>query len=63
MTAVPVRRRAGIRGRTAPNSQCSDVRTRCFEVARPTTTTIQICGLARFRGRKQVEIEIIAVVE
>src|SRR6516165_6942904 len=42
-------------------SQCSDVRMRYFGVASPTSTTIQIGGLAQ--PEAMVEIEMIAVVE
>ena len=42
-------------------SQCSDVRMRYFGVAVPTSTTIQISGLAQ--PGAMVEIEMIAVVE
>src|SRR5499427_6389638 len=42
-------------------SQCSDVRMRYFGVATPTSTTIQIGGLAQ--PEAMVEIEMIAVVE
>ena len=42
-------------------SQCSDVRMRYFGVASPTSTTIQISGLAQ--PGAMVEIEMIAVVE
>lgn len=42
-------------------SQCSDVRMRYFGVASPTSTTIQISGLAQ--PEAMVEIEMIAVVE
>jgi len=42
-------------------SQCSDVRMRYFGVASPTSTTIQIGGLAQ--PEAMVEIELIAVVE
>lgn len=41
-------------------SQCSDVRMRYFGVAVPTSTTIQISGLAQ--PGAMVEIEMIAVV-
>jgi 2-iminobutanoate/2-iminopropanoate deaminase len=41
-------------------SQCSDVRMRYFGVASPTSTTIQISGLAQ--PEAMVEIEMIAVV-
>jgi enamine deaminase RidA (YjgF/YER057c/UK114 family) len=41
-------------------SQCSDVRMRYFGVAAPTSTTIQISGLAQ--PEAMVEIEMIAVV-
>jgi len=41
-------------------SQCSDVRMRYFGVASPTSTTIQISGLAQ--PGAMVEIEMIAVV-
>lgn len=41
-------------------SQCSDVRIRYFGVATPTSTTIQISGLAQ--PGAMVEIEMIAVV-
>lgn len=42
-------------------SQCSDVRMRYIGVASPTSTTIQISGLAQ--PEAMVEIELIAVVE
>jgi 2-iminobutanoate/2-iminopropanoate deaminase len=42
-------------------SQCSDVRMRYFGIASPTSTTIQISGLAQ--PEAMVEIEMIAVVE
>src|SRR5258706_15033662 len=42
-------------------SKCSDVRMRYFGVASPTSTTIQIGGLAQ--PEAMVEIELIAVVE
>src|SRR6516164_775543 len=42
-------------------SQCSDVRMRYFGVASPTSTTIQIGGLAQ--PEAMIEIEMIAVVE
>jgi len=42
-------------------SQCSDVRMRYFGVASPTSTTIQISGLAQ--PEAMVEIEMIAVIE
>ena len=42
-------------------SKCSDVRMRYFGVASPTSTTIQISGLAQ--PEAMVEIEMIAVVE
>jgi 2-iminobutanoate/2-iminopropanoate deaminase len=42
-------------------SQCADVRMRYFGVASPTSTTIQIGGLAQ--PEAMVEIEMIAVVE
>jgi 2-iminobutanoate/2-iminopropanoate deaminase len=42
-------------------SQCSDVRMRYFGVASPTSTTIQIGGLAQ--PEAMVEIEMIAIVE
>ena len=42
-------------------SQCSDVRMRYFGVASPTSTTIQISGLAQ--PEAMVEIEMIAVAE
>ena len=42
-------------------SQCSDVRMRYFGVASPTSTTIQIGGLAQ--PEAMVEIEMIASVE
>src|SRR5262249_41231095 len=42
-------------------SQCSDVRMRYFGIASPTSTTIQIGGLAQ--PEAMVEIEMIAVVE
>ena len=41
-------------------SQCSDIRMRYFGVASPTSTTIQISGLAQ--PEAMVEIEMIAVV-
>ena len=41
--------------------KCSDVRMRYFGVASPTSTTIQISGLAQ--PEAMVEIEMIAVVE
>jgi 2-iminobutanoate/2-iminopropanoate deaminase len=41
-------------------SQCSDVRMRYFGVASPTSTTIQISGLAQ--PEAMVEIEMVAVV-
>jgi 2-iminobutanoate/2-iminopropanoate deaminase len=41
-------------------SQCSDVRMRYFGIASPTSTTIQISGLAQ--PEAMVEIEMIAVV-
>jgi enamine deaminase RidA (YjgF/YER057c/UK114 family) len=41
-------------------SQCSDVRMRYFGLAAPTSTTIQISGLAQ--PEAMVEIEMIAVV-
>jgi len=41
--------------------QCSDVRMRYFGAASPTSTTIQISGLAQ--PEAMVEIEMIAVVE
>ena len=42
-------------------AKCSDVRMRYFGVASPTSTTIQISGLAQ--PGAMVEIELIAVVE
>ena len=42
-------------------SRCADVRMRYFGVASPTSTTIQIGGLAQ--PEAMVEIELIAVVE
>jgi 2-iminobutanoate/2-iminopropanoate deaminase len=42
-------------------SQCSDVRMRYFGVGSPTSTTIQISGLAQ--PEAMIEIEMIAVVE
>ena len=42
-------------------SKCSDVRMRYFGVASPTSTTIQISGLAQ--PEAMVEIEMIAVVD
>jgi 2-iminobutanoate/2-iminopropanoate deaminase len=42
-------------------SKCSDVRMRYFGIASPTSTTIQISGLAQ--PEAMVEIEMIAVVE
>src|SRR6266481_9170074 len=42
-------------------SQCSDVRMRYFGVGSPTSTTIQISGLAQ--PEAMVEIEMIAAVE
>ena len=42
-------------------SQCSDVRMRYFGVGNPTSTTIQISGLAQ--PEAMVEIEMIAAVE
>ena len=42
-------------------SQCSDVRMRYFGVASPTSTTIQISGLAQ--PEAMVEIAMIAVVD
>ena len=42
-------------------SQCSDVRMRYFGIASPTSTTIQISGLAQQEA--MVEIEMVAVVE
>jgi 2-iminobutanoate/2-iminopropanoate deaminase len=42
-------------------SKCSDVRMRYFGVASPTSTTIQISGLAQ--PEAMVEIEMIAVIE
>ena len=42
-------------------SQCSDVRMRYFGIASPTSTTIQISGLAQ--PEAMVEIEMVAVVE
>ena len=42
-------------------SQCSDVRMRYFGIASPTSTTIQIGGLAQ--PEAMVEIEMVAVVD
>jgi enamine deaminase RidA (YjgF/YER057c/UK114 family) len=42
-------------------SQCADVRMRYFGVGSPTSTTIQISGLAQ--PEAMVEIEMIAAVE
>ena len=42
-------------------SKCADVRMRHFGIASPTSTTIQISGLAQ--PEAMVEIEMIAVVE
>ena len=42
-------------------AKCSDVRMRYFGVASPTSTTIQISGLAQ--PEAMVEIELIAVVD
>jgi 2-iminobutanoate/2-iminopropanoate deaminase len=42
------------------SSQCSDVRMRYFGVSSPTSTTIQISGLAQ--AEAMVEIEMIAAV-
>src|SRR3954453_4206037 len=42
-------------------SKCSDVRMRYFGVASPTSTTIQISGLAQ--PEAMVEIELVAVVD
>ena len=64
LTARFVRVGVGIHGArqpVEPMAQCSDVRMRYFGVASPTSTTIQIGGLAQ--PETMVEIEIIAVVE
>jgi len=42
-------------------SQCSDVRMRYFGIASPTSTTIQISGLAQ--PEAMIEIEMIAVLD